>query len=49
MEKKKYENPELEVIFFEGDLATDVMSTSGDYDEGGWGENPPGGDFDDQS
>lgn len=36
--KKKYENPELTIIFFEGDLATDVMSSSGDYGDsnGDW-------------
>ena len=45
MEKKKFENPELEIIYFVGEL--DTLVTSGDYDEGGWGENPPGGDFDD--
>ena len=45
MEKKKYENPELEIIYFES--AIDTLVESGDYDEGGWGSNPPGGDFDD--
>ena len=45
MEKKKYENPELKIIYFES--AIDTLVESGDYDEGGWGSNPPGGDFDD--
>ena len=43
MEKKKYENPELIIIYFEGDLATnDVIDTSGNV-----GNEWPEGDFDD--
>ena len=45
MEKKKFENPELEIIYFIGEL--DTMVDSGDYDEDNWGNNPPGSDFDD--
>ena len=31
--KKEYERPELEIVYFEGDLATDPIVNSG---EGGW-------------
>ena len=41
--KKKFENPELTIIYFEGDLATDdIIETSGP-NGGNWGsdfENP---------
>ena len=41
MEKKKYENPELEIIYFEGDLATgDNITVSDEYGEGDQWENP---------
>lgn len=41
MEKKKYEYPELTIVYFDGDLATEVINTSGDANE--W----PEGDWDD--
>ena len=42
MEKKKFENPELTIIYFEGNLATEEnITVSGDANE--W----PSGDFDD--
>ena len=36
MEKKKYENPELEIIYFEGELDTDPIVVSSS--EGGVGD-----------
>lgn len=33
---KKFEIPELEIIYFEDDLATDNVVTSGGYGQG-WG------------
>lgn len=32
---KKFEKPELEIVYFEGDLATDILVTSGDYNNPG--------------
>ena len=40
MEKKKYESPELTIIFFEGDLATDVINVSDEYSGGDQWEDP---------
>lgn len=33
--KKRFENPELEVIYFEGDLNTDLLVQSGDFENPG--------------
>ena len=42
--KKKFENPELIIIYFEGDLATDdIIETSGPTD--GWGNDWDNPDF----
>ena len=45
MEKKKYENPELTIIYFEGNLATDddIIEASGnvgnEWPQGDWGND----------
>ena len=39
--EKKFEKPELEIIWFEGDLATDIIQTSGDLEDPYWGGDKP--------
>ena len=39
---KTFEKPELEIIYFEGDLATDdIITTSGDLQDSFWGGDKP--------
>ena len=39
---KTFEKPELEIIYFEGDLATDdIIATSGDLQDPFWGGDKP--------
>ncbi len=35
--KKKFEKPELEIIWFEDELATDPIPASGDLEDPYWG------------
>ena len=40
--EKKFEKPELEIIWFEGELATDdIIQTSGDLEDPYWGGDKP--------
>ena len=42
--KKAFEIPELTIILFTGD---DIITASGEYDDYDWGDNPPGGEWND--